>query len=321
VLLVGFLGAGKTSFLRSLIPQIGARGLSASVIIHDYQNADIDAGTISRLTKLVNAIAGNCVCCGAREELLDTLYRTEVTTPGVMLIETNGTTDPLDLIEILALDERARPYTSPIQLSVIDAKRWQKRFWSNALEREQFQTATHYHLGWVDKAGDARAADVRAQLQKQNAGAQPVSVDSFADFLAAVAKGGNIDSGAHLTPVSTNADTAAAPRRPSLGHGFACVELRLPAQLNRAALEKWLSSLPKEVVRAKGAVRLDDRPGSSVFQKVEGSKEIMFIPLPQHPKTGATVLLIGPGLDGETLAASARAALGTENIRVASARH
>ncbi|MEZ0298120.1 MAG: GTP-binding protein [Candidatus Methylacidiphilales bacterium] len=331
VLLVGFLGAGKTSFLRTIIPLIGAHGVSASVVIHDYQNAGIDAGTLAGLTQLVNAVSGNCVCCGAREELLDTLYQTEVAAPGVMLIETSGTTDPLDLIEILALDERTRHYTAPVQLSVIDAKRWQKRFWSNALEREQFQTATHYHLGWQDKATPARADDVRTQLQTQNPGAQFVTPQSFADFLASVAKGNTAlptvsapPGTASASPPESRPDAAAAlqtVRRPSLAHSFACVEIRLPAQLSRVRLENWLSSLPKEVVRAKGAVRLDDRPGSWVFQKVEGSRDIMFIPLPQHPKTGATMLLIGPALDGEALAAGAREALGSETIRLAPARH
>ncbi|PTX92042.1 hypothetical protein DB346_24140 [Verrucomicrobia bacterium LW23] len=315
VLLVGFLGAGKTSFLRALIPLLGERGLSVSVIIHDYQNAGIDASLIAGLTQLVNAVSGSCVCCGAREELLDTLYTTEVKAPGVMLIETNGTTEPDDIIEILALDPRARPYSLPVQLSVVDAKRWQKRFWSNALEREQLRTATHIHTGWLDKTTDARAAEVRAHIATLNPGASPVTPESFADFLAAVALG------RQAIAASAPAATARGTRPAGVPHAFACVELRLPAQLDRTALEAWLRGLPRDIVRAKGAVRLSDRPGWIVFQKVEGSADVMFIPLPQAPRTGPSMILIGPALDGEALAASARAALGTDRIVVAPRVH
>ncbi len=43
VLLVGFLGAGKTTYLRALIPALTAEGLQPHVIINDYQNARVDA--------------------------------------------------------------------------------------------------------------------------------------------------------------------------------------------------------------------------------------------------------------------------------------
>ena len=67
-----------------------------------------------------------------------------------MLVETNGTTDSEMLIETLSLERSLRHFSLPIQISVIDAQRWQKRFWHNALEREQARTASQvFSRAWT----------------------------------------------------------------------------------------------------------------------------------------------------------------------------
>lgn len=48
ILVVGFLGAGKTTFLRELLPLLEARGLEPFVIINDYANAKVDASSLRK---------------------------------------------------------------------------------------------------------------------------------------------------------------------------------------------------------------------------------------------------------------------------------
>lgn len=43
VLISGFLGAGKTTFLHRLLPPLAERGLAPYVLINDYRNAEVDA--------------------------------------------------------------------------------------------------------------------------------------------------------------------------------------------------------------------------------------------------------------------------------------
>lgn len=63
VLIVGFLGAGKTTFLRDLLPLLEARGLQPFVIIDDYANARVDASSLQKEGRSVAPINGNCICC------------------------------------------------------------------------------------------------------------------------------------------------------------------------------------------------------------------------------------------------------------------
>jgi G3E family GTPase len=150
ILFVGFLGAGKTTFLQNLVPALGAEGLSPSLLINDYQNARIDAERFRGVIDEVTALNGDCVCCGSRDELLAALEKFEHRTGRVLLLETNGTTDSEQLLETLAFNKDLKRFTPPIQLSIIDGQRWQRRFWHNALERDQVRTATHLFISRTD---------------------------------------------------------------------------------------------------------------------------------------------------------------------------
>jgi G3E family GTPase len=131
VLLVGF-GFWEDNPPQGLLPLLRERGLEPHVVINDYQNAFVDAEQLRGLAAEISAISGDCVCCGSREELLTKLASFGHLPGRLVLVETNGTTDSEMLIETLSLESSLRHFSLPIQISVIDAQRWQKRFWHNA---------------------------------------------------------------------------------------------------------------------------------------------------------------------------------------------
>ena len=53
VLMAGFLGAGKTRFLTTLIPQLLERGVRVRIVLNDFENAKIDAARLGELDALV----------------------------------------------------------------------------------------------------------------------------------------------------------------------------------------------------------------------------------------------------------------------------
>lgn len=132
ILVVGFLGSGKTTFLKNLMPALALAELRPTLLINDYQNARVDAAQFQDFAEEVKALSGDCVCCGSRDELFSFLHEFQHAPGRVMIVETNGTTDSAHLIESLALDPGLKKFSLPIQLSIIDGKRWQKRFWHNS---------------------------------------------------------------------------------------------------------------------------------------------------------------------------------------------
>lgn len=304
VLLVGFLGAGKTTLLRKLVPEIIERGAVPSIILNDYANARVDAALFAEMETTVHPISGSCVCCGSRDELLDTLAAYEPVENGILLLETNGTTDSEELVTWLSSEPRLRKFSLPVQISIVDAKRWQKRFWHNALERAQVGTAAFWMLGHADEAPPARLEEVRQSvIERCLLRHEPTPLAELADLLAAAAR--ESEPGKERETSKPGAQHAAHGHPhthhhdPALHH-FSAVEFQLPASIRRGELLDWLANLPDNVLRAKGVVRFAEEPDPVyLFQKVAQSDTPQIVKLPDasaHPESIA--ILVGHELHG-----------------------
>jgi len=316
VLIVGFLGSGKTTFLKNLLPQLSGAGLRPKVIINDYQNAQVDAEQLSAFVDEISAISGDCVCCGSKDELLDALRQFDHAPGRVAVVETNGTTDSENLIEMLSLEPDLGKFSLPMQVSVIDGQRWQKRFWHNALEREQARTASHLFISRLDTIPAARAADVEGSLAKHHIRGQRTTPEAFAHELADVARemesqeergGGHCEHcGHHREGEHHHHHDQDEHHHHAHQHGehhFASLEFPLPAEVDRKAFETMLKNLPEEVIRAKGIVRFMDAPQEYfIFQKVDRFDTPQFFPAGATPRVSTPlVLFIGPSLPEESL--------------------
>lgn len=318
VMIVGFLGAGKTTFLKQVLPALGRQGLKPQVILNDYQNAKVDAEQLRPLVEEVQAISGDCVCCGSKDELLEQL-RGFTHVPGrVVLLETNGTTDSENLIEWLSLEPTLKDFTLPIQVSLIDAQRWQKRFWHNALEREQARTASHVCVSRRDSVKPERLAEVEASLEKHDVRGRQVTAEEFAQELAVItagvaglhrhvghACGCGHDHGDHEHHHHDHEHGHEHHHDHASSHHFASLELALPEQVEKAAFQRFLKSLPDEVIRAKGLVCFKEEPGQRlIFQKVDRFDEPQFFPVEGEGTVPPVSLFIGPELPEERLRAA-----------------
>ena len=109
-MITGFLGAGKTTLLRNLLVQLHQREMLADVILNDFTNADIDVATLDGATLAsVAPLAAGCACCDSLEELV-LLCKAAASGKGdLLLIELNGTADPLALLETFTLLEKRLP--------------------------------------------------------------------------------------------------------------------------------------------------------------------------------------------------------------------
>jgi G3E family GTPase len=300
VLMAGFLGAGKTRFLTDIIPALAQRGTRVRIILNDFQNARIDAARLGELDALVTPLNGECVCCGSLRELLQTLYDVPADPGSVMLIEANGATETDELLGHLTTDGQLKHFTLPLQLTVVDAARWQKRWWHNALERAQVSTATHLFLNWTHKLSDARRAEVDASLREVNPRAARVDAAVYATLLSELAttvqEDGERGERAGLSFASPLPLAEGEVRRKH-DHPFGSASMPLPATVNRAAFEQFVDRLPEAVVRAKGLVRFADEPGPMfVWHRVPGRRGVRLDKSWPHADALPTALFIGVGM-------------------------
>lgn len=302
IIVTGFLGAGKTTFLRELLPLLKGSQRRPYVILNDFLNAEIDSATLRQVADEVHAISGGCVCCESSEALNNALHQVPENIPCNVIIEANGTTDPYPLIELLMLLPHHHERFGPVlNLNVINEKRWQKRLlpWDKALERAQATTASHIITNRRFEASLRQQLRVRTELAKINPHAQRIeSAEEFALILSELP-----------TAQQPNFDTANP-----IGHAHHHVATRVELPpMREETLIRWLKSFPPEVLRIKGAVHLidDAEYESCFFQRTDDETERPYLSKGKLPQeTPPCAVFIGGKLDAVAIEASLQQYLG-----------
>ncbi|HMO50264.1 MAG TPA: GTP-binding protein [Kiritimatiellia bacterium] len=299
ILITGFLGAGKTTLMRRLVPLLTVKNIKPSIILNDYQNAYVDAETFRGLTDQVVPIGGTCVCCGSRYQLMEALAGATLDESSVMLLEANGTADAPELIEILSADPQVARYTLPVHVVVVDAKRWQKRYFHNELERSQVPTAGYIVLTREEETAASHIKKVRAELKTVAPRAVDVTPEMLADAI------GELALAVHqLAP--RRFDQAASAHdehhhhhhHGHARHHFSSCELRMPPRVDLDEFREFLQGLPPEVIRAKGIAYENNAANTPwYFQKVEGRDDISFHRIDAKIVYDPVMILIGVNID------------------------
>lgn len=305
VLITGFLGCGKTRFLTELIPRLTASGVRVRVLLNDFENASIDAARLGDLDALVTPLDGACVCCTSLNDLMDALAAVPADPGSVLLIEANGATDAAELLGYLSTGARLAHFTPPLQLTVLDAARWQKRWWHNRLEAAQARTATQLFLNRTERLAPARVRSIEESVRAVAPRAAMVSTASFAETLAALAEEmRDVESRPGVAVGAVQRHHAGGSGKGSGAHGhhehathehpFASAAIGLPHTVQREAFLAFVRALPPSVVRAKGLVRFaDDSSVMYVWNHVQGRRGVQFDASSAHAEAEPVALLIG----------------------------
>ena len=320
ILISGFLGAGKTTLLKALLPQLVEQGVRPHVVLNDYMNARVDAATLGEYTRLVTPISGTCVCCGSQEELIDSLVIADKEPGSIALLEANGTADTLQLIEILSAKQALSGYSLPIQINVIDGKRWQKRHWHNKLERSQVESAGYLYItrkkNISEKRYDQVEIETRVLAPRATVVTDPKAIgDALIELVRDVP---------NLPPRRFEAQKQTEHEHDDhhehghhhhqhghnhAAHHFASLEIPLPANVTRKALQAFLEKLPEEVLRAKGIAAFCDEKEPVYFQRTDTIHGVTMHELRIREVLDNVAVLIGLDLDHDTYATALQEAI------------
>ncbi len=299
VVLGGYLGSGKTTWLRHQL-HVNSFG-PVHVIVNEAAETGVDdvlLATASGLTLL----AGGCSCCTGRQDLVDALralcdQRSRLPSDGQRLqrivLETSGLADPGAIVAAIQGDPvLVNHIVVQETIVVVDALHGMAQLQTEPLGRRQIGAADRLILSKTDAVDTASLTLLRATLRALNPNApHSAAVLGAAQPLSDLA----VDAIAPPLPPLSDEDTRGAifPTR-----------LKIDEHINWSAFALWLSALlharGNDLVRVKGV--LPTPAGRLLLQtvrKVVQSPEIL--PQQENQSEDGTIVFIGRGFRPEDL--------------------
>ncbi len=289
IVLTGFLGAGKTSFLSRFIEYQAARNGFVAVVQNEIGAKGLD-GRLLGQHYAVTEVDEGCVCCtlaGTLKAALGDILRSYQ--PDFVVLETSGLANPANLLaEIADLEDRLE--FSSIT-TVLDARLGAQTLERYAVARDQIRLADVILLNKVGGEPESALADLEAAIRRLNPAAA-VHRTNHGDIPLAVLYGVNLaarrlhseagetcgaeghghgdcdchGSGHHHHDCACHQ----APRHTHDDDGLTSRIWVPPGPLDRHAVDDALCRLPPGVLRVKGAVELQGETEPRICQFVPG---------------------------------------------------
>lgn len=292
ILLTGFLGAGKTTFLNKLLDHLRKRPERVCLIINEFGKTGIDAGLVSAGPETIHEVnAGSIFCVCTRDNFLAALDGAAAADPpfDLLVIEATGIAATSDLGSYIygpPLDGRIRVAEN---VCVVDAANFHKVRATLPAATNQVEEASLLVLNKADLVDSRRLGELQRELHELNP-RTPVHV----------AVQGDVDMDRILGELEAQTEWRAKRGLAEVPPQAVCsVSLEAEGAIDPAALDRFLDSLPETLLRGKGTLLL---PEGTVYQEwVLGGWARR--PFSGTPIRKSRLVLIGPHLDEAALAA------------------
>ena len=250
-LLGGFLGSGKTTWLRHQLHE--GRFSDSYVIVNEAAEMPVDDALLGRSSRL-SVLAGGCACCVGKSALIALLrefcdMRSKSVDGRVdeIILETSGLADPAPIVEAIRTDPILVHHIVLAEIIVaVDGLHGLSQLRRESLGRKQTELADQLIITKIDEASDREIKTLLATLKQLNpgaalSGANKGSAAALPNYSDAVAE--------TLPPLNGEVE------RPTI---FPTV-LDIGFDIDWTALTVWLSALlharGDDVLRVKGVIR------------------------------------------------------------------
>ncbi|WP_337997812.1 CobW family GTP-binding protein [Oleispirillum naphthae] len=334
IVLSGFLGSGKTSFLNQFIEFQAAHDRLVGVIQNELGETGVDAKMLEGDDSVL-AIDAGCVCCTLAGSLTRGLRSlAETLKPEIVVLETTGLANPLNMLAEFAEIGDIAELSAVV--AVVDAALYRQSLAASEVAGGQIAAADTVVLNKCDLVDAPTRAAIAADIRRRNPGARIVEAEFgrvnpvlFSEGLSRHAATdqpcpvcGCGHDPAHLPHdhgPSQACDCQDHDRPPHHRHhdhahhrhhdhahghavthldeGFSAIRLTLAPAVARETLDALLAACPPSVFRVKGIARLTGVETPQVVQYVPGRYDCR--PTEKADDTPPFLLVIGRGLNEE----------------------
>lgn len=264
-LLTGFLGAGKTTLLHRLLAEQPAEERLA-VLVNEFGRVGIDGELLAGFSSQVRELRSGCICCELKNDFVAGLREIlEQYQPGRVVVEATGLADAADLVGAVEAAAESGGLELASVVCVVDAEMFSEREMFGASYFSQIAAADLVLLNKIDLIEEPEIADMSQALAELNPAARLVpsvrcAVDR-ATIIGPRGPGGPVREAplaGFQNGLTTLGDLTSRPcHTPGHADGFAAFDFEDSGLMDQGRLDQVLASLPWQVMRIKGYVRLE----------------------------------------------------------------
>lgn len=278
-LITGFLGAGKTTFLRRFLPLFS--GEKIRLIINEFGEAGVDGSLLKELSPVLEEISGGSVFCACRLDQFEKAL-SQCGVDETILVEASGLSDPTGVRRLFAKTIRFPHITYMGGICLVDAVRFPKVYATARSCVRQLAASDVAVLNKIDKANPEQLEKTRELIRGQRPDIPIVETSfgqiphNFLEILAASQQGDreNLPLVADLTSRKTT--------------------ITLSPEISAYELTKFIEMFAEETYRVKGLIQTRDQ-GLVLADCVGNVVSVTPITLPAPPEnSGKLTILSGP---------------------------
>lgn len=325
IILAGFLGSGKTTFLQQAVERCLAKSQVPAIIMNEVGDVNLDGQLLPDQVAMEELLSG-CICCSIRGDFGVKLYELVSTqSPDVIIVECTGIAEPMELVDTLTEVSLYAPVQLTQIITIVDTAQMAEQVLpveggagSKKLERllrEQVRAANMLVLNKCDLleevevnriAGSLRDWNPTAQMHRTSHATIPLELWEQSLLITSERVQALIEPPAatvgcscgqdHTHPKSVECDHDHASHGKRSSHEHVTVWTHpIQQAVDSIQFEDWLMSLPSQVYRAKGIVHFTDTSKRYMFQYAY--KATQFIPIEPQGEIEDVIVLIGEQID------------------------
>lgn len=244
-LITGFLGAGKTTFLKNFIRLFA--GQKIQLIVNEFGKEGVDGALLSDLGAYLDEIAGGSVFCSCRLDQFEKVLRQSAdVNADVILVEASGLSDPTGVRKLFAQTDRFPHIDYQGAVCLVDAVRFPKLYATARTCVKQLASSDVAVVNKIDRAKDGQREETLSLIRGQRPD-MPVIETSF----------GVIDAGI-LETLSRAQELPAGDMPLTADLTLRSLMITIAPTITPYSLQKFIEMFLEVTFRVKGFVQTSD---------------------------------------------------------------
>ncbi len=172
IILTGFLGSGKTTFLKQLVSHFTAHSIKIAVLMNEFGQIDVDGQILGEKNYIYKEIAGGSIFCSCKhDQFIETVCFLLKKNPEFLIIESSGIADPFhfytDLKIISKMEEKFNIH-SCAAIGIFDASNFFDLYETTQTLKRQIAFSDIVFVNKIDLVSQDRIEEIIQIIQSIN---------------------------------------------------------------------------------------------------------------------------------------------------------